>query len=117
MAERSAVAVALGGVLGFLGSRLLFLAWATLIPWGIAGLAVGWSCQDRRQALVGGALYGFALGFTFIAAGYGGADPLVGKVPFFAVIGVICAAFGVVLSLAGQWLMLRLRTRSGGGSR
>ena len=117
MAERSTVATALGVVLGFLGSRLLFLQWATLIPWGVAALAVGGISKDRRQALVAGAGYGFALGFTFTAAGYGGADPLLGKVPFFAIFGLVSAAFGVALSLAGQWLMLRLRTRSGGGSR
>jgi hypothetical protein len=111
MAERTSVAVALGVVLGFLGSRLLVLRWATLIPWGIAGLAVGAISRDRRQALVAGTLYGFALGFTFMAAGYTGADPLLGKVPFFAIIGVVCAPFGLALSLVGWWLMMRLQTR------
>ena len=117
MAERSGVAIALGVMLGFLGSRLLFLGWATLIPWGIAGLVVGAISQDRRQALAGGAAYGFVLGFTFTAAGYGGADPLLSKVPFFAVLGLVSAAFGIALSLGGHWLTIRLRTPSGGGSR
>ena len=114
MAKRSGVAIALGVVLGFLGSRLL-LQWATLIPWGIAALAVGAICQEQRQALVAGAGYGFALGFTFMAAGYAGIDPLLGKVWFFAIIGVVSAAFGVALSIAAQWLTVRLRTPSAGG--
>ena len=117
MARRSGAAIALGVMLGFLGSRLLFLGWATLIPWGIAGLVVGAISQDRRQALAGGAAYGFVLGFTFTAAGYGGADPPLSKIPFFAVLGLVSAAFGIVLSLVGHWLTIRLRTASGGGSR
>ena len=116
MARRTAGAAALGVALGLLGSRLLFLGWATLIPWGVAALVVGGISKDWRQALVGGAAYGFALGFTFTAAGYGGADPLLSKVPFFAIFGVVSAAFGVALSLAGQWLSRRLQTRPGGGS-
>ncbi len=88
-----------------------------LIPWGIAALAVGGICQDRRQSLVAGAAYGFALGFTFMAAGYGGADPLLGKVPFFAIIGVASAAFGAAMSLMGHWLTKRMRSASGGGLR
>jgi hypothetical protein len=117
VAKRSGVAIALGVVLGFVGSRLLFLQAATLIPWGIAGLVVGAISQDRRQALVGGAAYGFVVGFTFTAAGYGGADPLFSKIPFFAIFGLVSAAFGIALSLVGHWLTIRLRTASGGGSR
>jgi len=117
VARRSGVAIAMGVVLGFLGSRLLFLQWATLIPWGIGGLVVGAISQDRRQALVGGAAYGFVVGFTFTAASYGGADPLLSKVPFFAIFGLVSAAFGIALTLAGHWLTIRLRPASGGGSR
>ncbi len=117
MAKLAGVAIALGAVLGFLGSRLLFLQWATLIPWGIAGPVVGAISQDRRQALVGGAAYGFIVGFTFTAAGYGGADPLLSRVPFFDVLGLVSAAFGMALGLVGHWLRIRLRTASDGGSR
>jgi hypothetical protein len=38
------------------------------------------------------------------AAGYGGADPLLSKVPFFAVFGLVSAAFGIALGLVGHWL-------------
>jgi len=55
------------------------------------------------------------LGFSFMAFGYSGADPLLGKVPFLAVLGVVSAAFGAALSLAGQRLTARLRARSGAG--
>lgn len=116
MAERSAAAAALGLVLGFLGSRMLFLQSATLIPWAVAAIVVGAISRDRRQALVSGAAYGFALGVSFIAFDYGGADPILGKVPFFAALGVVSAIFGSALSVAGQWLTARLRARSGEGT-
>jgi hypothetical protein len=117
VAERWGVAVALGVVLGFLASRLILLQWATLIPWGIAGLAVGAISRDRRQALVAGALYGFALGLTFMAAGYGGSEPLLTRVPFFAIIGVVCAPFGAALGLVGQWLAMRMQSARGPAGR
>ena len=91
MAERLAGAAALAVMLGFLGSRLPFLQWATLVPWGVAALVVGGISQDRRQALLSVAAYGFALGSSFMAAGYSGADPLLGKVGVFAIVGVVCA--------------------------
>lgn len=117
MAERTAAAAAIGVLLGFLAARMLFLQWATLIPWAVAAVAVGFISRDRREALAGGAAYGFALGFSFTAFGYSGADPILGKVPFFAILGAVSAACGVALSLAGHWLLMRLRARSVGRSR
>jgi hypothetical protein len=116
VAERLAGAAALGVVLGFLASRMLFLQGATLIPWAVAAVVVGSISRDRRQALASGAAYGFALGFSFIAFDYSGADPLLAKIPFFAILGVVSAVFGAALSLAGQWFRGRSRPRSGGGA-
>ena len=115
--ERTAGAAALAVLLGFLATRMLFLQWATLIPWAVAAVVVGAISRDRREALAGGAAYGFALGFSFTAFGYGGSDPLLGKVPFFAILGVVSAAFGMALSLAAHWLLPVLRRRSAGGPR
>ncbi len=116
MAKWLAGAAVLGVGLGFLASRTLFLQWASLIPWAVAGLVVGALSIDRRQALAIGAAYGFALGFSFIAFDYNGADPVFTRVPFFAIIGAVSACFGAALSLAGQWVWARLRTRPGGGA-
>ena len=116
MAERSAGAAILGAILGFLASQLLVLQWATLIPWALAAGVVGAIARTPREALVSGVAYGFALGFSFTAFGYAGADPLLAKVPFFAALGVVSAAFGAALSLATHWLGARLRSRPGGGA-
>lgn len=116
MAKWLAGAAVLGVVLGFFASRMLFLQWATLIPWAVAGLAVGAACVDRRQALAVGAAYGFVLGFSFIAFDYQGADPVLTRVPFFAIIGVVSAGCGAALGLVGQSVWARLRTRPGGGA-
>lgn len=109
MAERVAAAAIVGIALGVLGAHLLFLGWATLIPWGLAGLAVGAICRRRGQALAAGVAYGLVLGFSFMVFGYTGTDPLVGKLPAFAVIGAFSALFGVPLALAGHWLAARGR--------
>ena len=101
MAIRVAGAAVLGLVLGYAGSQLLNLQWATLIPWALGGLAVGAVCRVRSEALVAGLAYGFVLGFSFMVVGYNGTDPIVGKLPFFAIIGVVSAAFGGVLAFVG----------------
>jgi len=107
----------LGALLGFLASRMLFLQAATLIPWGVAALAVGALSRDPRQALTAGAVYGFTLGLSFMTFGYNGTDPLLGKVPFFVIIAVVSAVFGVALSLAGRWFAMWLGGARGGVAR
>ena len=49
------VAVVVGALFGLAGPHYLFLGWFSLIPWGIAGLALGyWS--ERRERFWGPAL-------------------------------------------------------------
>lgn len=103
MTIRITGAAILGLILGFGAAQLLSLQWATLIPWAIGAMGVGALCRARREALLAGAVYGFVLGFAFMTAGYSGSDPIVGKLPFFAVIGVVSAAFGAVLGFVGYW--------------
>jgi hypothetical protein len=115
VAERSVGSAALGLVLGFLASRTQFLGWATLLPWAAGALLVGAVSRDWRQGLALGAAYGFVLGFSFAAFVYAGADPILGKAPFFAVLGAVSAGFGATLSVAGQRISTRVRPRSGAG--
>ena len=112
MPERLAGSAAAGVALGLLASRLLFLQAATLIPWALAGLLIGALCRSSREALAAGAVYGFALGFSFTASGYAGADPILGKLPFFALLGAVSAVFGAALGVAGLWLARRIRPSS-----
>jgi len=67
--SRLLIAVVIGAVLGLLGPRYQSLGWYSLIPWGLAGLALGYWSQ-RSERFVMGALYGFALCFGFMIAGY-----------------------------------------------
>lgn len=103
MAARLIGGAILGLVLGFGAAQLLQLQWATLIPWGLAGLGLGAVCRSRQEALMSGALYGFVLGFTFMVAGYDGTDPVAGKLPFFAVIGVVSGVAGALAGFVGWW--------------
>jgi hypothetical protein len=95
---------------------MLFLQGATLTPWAVAAIAIGTISKARREALIDGAAYGFALGFSFTAFGYNGVDPLIAKVPFFAILGVVSAAFGAALSVAAHWFRAWSRRRSGGAA-
>src|SRR5947207_14762967 len=83
-------AVVVGALFGLAGPHYLFLGWFSLIPWGIAGLALGyWS--ERRERFWVGLLYGFALCFSFIIAGYTGNASLVTPLPLFALVGEVGA--------------------------
>ncbi len=100
------VAIALGVVLGWAASLVLFLGWWTLVPWGVAGVGLGhWTGQ--RGAMLAGAAYGFALCFVFTLAGYKGAAPTVTRVPFFAVFGLVGGVCGLLLAALGAFLKRR----------
>jgi hypothetical protein len=98
---KSLVAILAGSLLGLAGSRYLFVgSWLSLIPWGIVGLVLGyWSGNGR--AMVNGAVFGFFLAFMFMVFGYTGTAPLVNHLPFFALLGLIGAACGLVLGWFG----------------
>ena len=98
--SRIAVPIALGGLLGWAASHALSLGWWTLIPWGAAGLALGYWI-GKRGAMLAGALYGFILSFVFMLAGYTGAAPVATRIPFFALLGLFGAICGLVLAALG----------------
>lgn len=101
-------ALAAGALLGFLGARVVLVdSGLSLIPWAIAGLVLGACCRSGREALWAGAVFGFALAFTFMTTGYDGTAPLHTRLLPFALLGVVGAICGVVLATAGQWLRRR----------
>jgi hypothetical protein len=107
-----AIAFATGAFLGWLCARVIFVGSAlAIIPWAIAGLLLGWFASGWRFALVGGAVYGFALGVTFMVAGYEGSRPLSTALLLFAVIGLICAACGLACAVVGHGLRRLTRRR------
>jgi hypothetical protein len=98
---RVAGAIVVGALLGVLGSRYVFVgSWLNLIPWALAGLALGARSRKSEWPMVGGT-YGFALSFVFMLAGYNGRASWVTRVPAFAVLGMVGATCGLVLSFTG----------------
>lgn len=105
-------AVVLGAVLGALCARVVLVgSGLSLVPWAIAGLALGACCRARTVAAAVGALFGFALAFTFMAAGYDGAAPLHTRLLPFALLGLVGAVCGSLLALAGRQVAARLARR------
>src|SRR5438128_12381990 len=101
---RLAAAGALALLLGWAAAHGLSLQWWTLVPWGLAAVALGYRA-NRATAVVAGALYGFVLCFVFTLASYGGAAPAITRVSFFSVLGIVGVLCGFVLSLLGEFFV------------
>src|SRR5213079_1561377 len=101
---RLAAAGALALLLGWAAAHGLSLQWWTLVPWGLAAVALGYRANGAT-AVVAGALYGFVLCFVYTLATYGGATPAITRVPFFAVLGLVGALCGLQLELLGATLI------------
>ena len=103
------VSIIAGSFLGVIASRYLLVgSWLSLIPWGIVGLAIGYWSQ-RREWLIIGSCYGFALAFVFMITGYAGNAPLISRLPFFAVLGLFGGLGGLLMGLVGFEIKRRLK--------
>ncbi|MDQ6771296.1 MAG: DUF6518 family protein [Gemmatimonadota bacterium] len=109
---KQVVALIVGAVVGAAEPRYVGLGPYCLIPWGVAALLLGlWG--NKREALKSGAIYGFALSFAFLVAGYNGTASLMSRFPFFAILSLFGAVCGLALSATGHYLKLRFaRPRS-----
>lgn len=109
--KKTATASFIGLILGFVGARYLFVgSWLVLIPWTVAGLAIGFWCT-KNESIVNGVVYGFVLSFVFLLAQYSGKASLISRVPFFAVLGVFGGVCGLVLGLLGSSVKTKLTAR------
>jgi hypothetical protein len=96
-------------LLGTLCARVVLVgSGLALVPWAVAGLALGAWRPSRPGAATIGALYGFALAFTFMTVGYDGAAPLHTRLLPFCLLGVVGAVCGSALAVTGA--LLRRRT-------
>ncbi len=114
--KKPIASIVAGLILGVVGSRYLFVgSWLNLIPWTIAGFAIGY-WGTRNESIVNGVVFGFILSFVFMLAGYNGRVSLISRVPFFAVLGVFGGVCGMVLGLLGFHVKTKVikRTNSGG---
>jgi hypothetical protein len=95
------IASVIGVVLGYLGAKVLFVnSGKSLVIWATVGLVIGYLCTTYLQAIVTGAIYGFALSFFFMVFGYNGSESLLSRLPFFALLGLFGAVCGLVLALS-----------------
>jgi len=93
-------AVAAGALLGLACGRWILVgSGLSLVPWALAGLAVGALAGSRGRAAAGGAAYGFALAYVFMVAGYDGDAALHTRLVPFLVFGAFGAVCGVVLAV------------------
>ncbi|HEY3341405.1 MAG TPA: hypothetical protein VGK81_05280 [Anaerolineae bacterium] len=103
--KRLILSAFIGVVLGVVGARYLFVgSFLSLIPWGLAGLLIGYWAGRPRVALANGGLYGFAVAFIFMLAGYQGEAPIISRIPFFALLGLVGAICGIVLGWMGSFV-------------
>lgn len=110
--QRCGVGAAVGIVRGVVGARFLLVgSWLNLVPWSVAGAALGARPRRVREATLVGAAYGFGLGFAFMIAGYAGAASLVSRLAPFLIIGAIGALCGAGLAALSASIMRRIRTR------
>ncbi len=94
--KKTLVAAGAGLILGIIGARYVFVgSWLNLVPWGIAGFAIGcWGAKN--ESIANGVIFGFVLTLVFLIAGYSGSYTLLSRVPFF----VILSAFGSICGMA-----------------
>lgn len=76
------------------------------MPWGIAGLLLGYHAQ-RGDAPICGMVYGFVLVFVFLIGQYDGDRALIRVLPFFSLLGLFGSVCGLMVAGAGYFLRLR----------
>jgi uncharacterized membrane protein YGL010W len=107
------IAICLGALLGIVSARYVLVGSAlSLVPWAVCGICIGYF-NDRRGAMINGAVYGFVLSFAFMCAGYTGPQPIMLRVPFFLVLGLIGAVCGFALGNLGFLFRSMLAARKG----
>ena len=90
--------IALGVGLGWTAAApLKVLTWGNLILWGAVTIGLGVIPGTKSDKILRLSLYGFSLGFSFMAFGYTGTATMLSRTPFFAAIGLFCAVCAVLL--------------------
>ena len=93
----------IGVATGYVGGPAVAMVW-----WALLGLLLGWFSDRKKASLMNGALYGFALAYTFMLAGYSGSESVLSKLVPFVAFGVFGSICGACLGLVG-YLIRRKR--------
>jgi len=103
--KRIFISILLAILLGAVVSRYLFVnSYLNLVPWGLAGLLIGFYCKNIKEAVLNGMIYGFLLAFSFMWVGYQGSFSIISRIPFFTILGLIGAACGIILTTFGLFI-------------
>jgi hypothetical protein len=103
------LAVAAGLVLGFIAIHYLApIAWGNVLIWGVACVGLGLAPGTQVSKAIRLRAFGFTVGFAFMCFGYGGADPLVTKLPAFALIALFCAVCAIAAGAIVHFVKGRL---------
>ncbi len=109
--KKTIAAFVAGVILGIIGARYLFVgSWLILIPWGIAGVLLGFG-GTKNESIVSGVTYGFVVALAFLVAGYTGHFPLLSRLPFFVVMAAFGGICGALLGMSGFFLNRKLQSR------
>lgn len=101
------VSITAGIILGAIGGPVFIL-----IPWAVVGLVIGIFSTRKKLAVISGALYGFAVAYTFMLSGYDGADPIETRIIPFVPLVLVGAVCGLILGLIGYFVRyIHLRKR------
>jgi hypothetical protein len=95
-----------GLILGFLtGKTFLAHTPLVLLPWTVLGLFIAYCIKDRKEAIVTGSVYGFALFISYLVAGFGGSkSQIFGFIFLTLIIGLIGAVYGIIIFLIVSYI-------------
>ncbi|WP_295672339.1 DUF5518 domain-containing protein [uncultured Mucilaginibacter sp.] len=92
-------------------SNYYIKGWYNIIPWAIGALLIGYFNESRRNAIVNGALFGYALFLVYILLGYSGKTDTGSIIKFIAfnlLFSMGGAIAGVIGAFIGNWLKRKI---------
>lgn len=96
------ISVLIGSIVGYFGGPVF-----VLVIWAAIGLTIGAYSVSRRASILNGALFGFAVSYSFMISGYAGKDTLASRLIPFMVLGIFGALCGLTLGLLGNKFLIR----------
>ena len=96
------ISALIGFVLGGIIAKYLFVgSFLNVFWWGMFGMGIGAWSHSKTEAIKNAGVYGFTLSFVFMLFGYQGSAPILSRMPFFAILGLVGAVCGIISGLVG----------------
>ena len=95
----------IGFIFGGIISKYLFVgSYLNIFLWGGVGMVIGWCSNSRTETIKNSSVYGFVLSFFFMLLGYQGIAPIISRMPFFIILGLVGAVCGIISGLVGFYI-------------